>query len=600
MVVTRSKVPINYKELSDDEMEDLNTAGAQSIPKRKRTRTARNSKAGGGSKSTQKSATGDPLTRLPLDVVYEILGLLTPLDLLRLARTTKALRSYLMSKRSLIAWKAARAAATPPVPICPKDMSEPQLAVLLFTEECTVPPNHYYLLEDVRRISEVVELYQLRLEAQVAGSRQELEQFLEAAKSSALEQAESAKILLEWRRTWWRLLWERKAKLRGARKQQCVLPIPESIGHNLQDAQEAVYYHPNVLSSTKPLTDAAWKRLGPKAERLVEQQYWLRVEREEHPIRTKRRAAFKQRYLAFKSSSTATLKTLMPSENVLMRTCGSIKDAIEADGTDTSSRIFDDAFLELPTYLDQWRNERKSELARIILEARNETGMEVGLDTTGEQDVLYLATSVFATCGNRSWGHDNGTVHWADSIGEHFPVKVLHSQKRKSATPHDMQCIQVVSDWVKHIKLIVQAVGLDPNTATFEDMDNLNARFYCNDCSVVKFGVKQVARSWRNCVDNASWLPFEIVTLQRLDAPLIRGPSYHRRPRDEIRARFDNIVEPLCSFPVRKEDQSQRILSPLSTQGLVLKVGGFKSASLSMFSKGTSLASKLIPIERLN
>ncbi|KAG9035749.1 hypothetical protein FS837_001842, partial [Tulasnella sp. UAMH 9824] len=90
----------------------------------------------------------------------------------------------------------------------------------------------------------------------------------------------------------------------------------------------------------------------------------------------------------------------MPSEKVLMRTYGSIKDAIEADGTDISSRIFDDAFSELPTYLDQWRNERKSELTRLILEARNETGMELDLDTTEEQDVLYLATSVFATCGN--------------------------------------------------------------------------------------------------------------------------------------------------------------------------------------------------------
>ncbi|KAG8960021.1 hypothetical protein FRC00_000969 [Tulasnella sp. 408] len=526
MVVTRSKVNIDYKEPSDDEMEDLNTAGAFSRSSYLLDLLFFYICDSSNYTEEEKNKNHPHLkSRWWIEEQPEILGLLTPLDLLHLARTNKALRSYLMSKRSLIAWKAARAAATPPVPICPKDMSEPQLAVLLFTQECTmtlapssrlflenqVPPNRYYLLEDVRQISEVVELYQLRLEARVAGSRQELEQFLEAAKSSALERAESAKVLLEWRRTWWRVLWERKAELRGARKQQVyrfeqgaqieiirsthrIISRLTELGHNLQDAQEAVYYHPNVLVSTKPITDAAWKRLRPKAERLVEQQYWLRVEREEDPIRTKRRAAFKQRYLAFKSSYTATLKTLMPSENVLMRTCGRIKDAIEADGTDTSSRIFDDAFLELPTYLDEWRNERKSELTRIILEARNETGMEVGLDTTGEQDVLYLATSVFATCGNWSCGHDHGTVHWADSIGDHFPVKVLHSQKRKSAIPHEMQCIQVVSDWVKHIKLIVQAAGLDPNTATVEDMDNLNARFYCDDCSVVKFGVKKVAR----------------------------------------------------------------------------------------------------------
>ncbi|KAG9046506.1 hypothetical protein FS837_004256, partial [Tulasnella sp. UAMH 9824] len=90
MVLTRSKPVINYKEPSDNEMEDQNTRE-------------------GGSQY-----------------------------LLQLARTNKALRSFLMSKRSSIAWKAARAAANPPVPICPKDLSEPKLAVLLFTKDCTV------------------------------------------------------------------------------------------------------------------------------------------------------------------------------------------------------------------------------------------------------------------------------------------------------------------------------------------------------------------------------------------------------------------------------------------------------------------------------
>ncbi|KAG8900729.1 hypothetical protein FRC00_011612 [Tulasnella sp. 408] len=408
------------------------------MPKRKRTRIARKSQAGGGSKNHPKSATGDPFTRLPLDVVYEILGLLTPLELLRLARTNKALRSYLMSKRSLIAWKAARAAATPPVPICPTDMSEPQLAVLLFTRECTTPSYDYYLVEDVQKMAEVVEHYQLRLEARVTESQQELEQLLEAAKSNALERAGSVKVLIEWWRIRETALREREAGLEKARKQH--------------------------LGEDKTQSGAA----GGGAA---------------------------QRYSTFKSSYNETLKSLMPSANVLMRTYGSIKDAIEADGTDTSSQIFDDAFSGLPTYLDQWREERKSELRRIILEARDETEMEADLDTAEEQDVLYLATSVVATCGNSHCRHDNGTVHWADSIGEHFPKKAFHTQKRNSAISHEeMQCIQVVSDWVEHTKLIVLAVGLDPNTATAEDMDNLDARFYCDGCSVAKFRVQKVAQ----------------------------------------------------------------------------------------------------------
>ncbi|KAG8960022.1 hypothetical protein FRC00_000970 [Tulasnella sp. 408] len=409
-----------------------------------------------------------------------------------------------MSKRSAIAWKAARVAATPPVPICPEDMSEPQLAVLLFTRECTTPSYDYYLAEDVRQMSEAVENYQLRLEARVAGSHKELEQFLEAAKSSALERANSAKVLLKWWREWTRAMRERETELERVRKQGIVSRLAE-LGHDTQDAQQAVDCYswlPNLFSGTKPLTAAAWKRIRPRAERLVEQQSWLRVERGEDPVRQKRRAAFRQRYSTFISSYNEPLKTLIPSEDVLMRNDGSIKDAIEADGTNTSSRIFDAAFSELPTYLDQWRKERKSELTTLILEARNEAGMEVDLAATEEQDILDLATSVFATCGYwYSFRHDGGTVHWADSIGEHFPRKAFHMPTRNSATAHEeMKCIRVVNDWVEHTRLLVLAVGLDPNTATTEDMENLNARFYCEDCSVAKLRGEGFARTWRNCV----------------------------------------------------------------------------------------------------
>ncbi|KAG8896735.1 hypothetical protein FRC00_005380 [Tulasnella sp. 408] len=432
----------------------------------------------------------------------------------------------------------------------------------------STPSYDYYLVEDVQKLAEAVEHHQLRLEARVAGSQQELEQLLEAAKSNALERAESVKALVNWWRIRERAQRQREAGLERARKQQIISKLVE-LGHDVQDARYVVSGYswlPNLFSGTKPLTAATWEKIRPRAERLVEEQSLLRVEIEEDPIRKNRRVAFRQRYSTFKLSYNESLKTLMPSENFLMRTYGSIKDAIEADGTDTSSQIFDDAFSGLPTYLDQWREERESELRRIILEARNETEMEVDLDTAEEQDVVYLATSVVATCGNSHSGHDDGTVHWADSIGEHFPKKAFHIQKRNSAISHEeMQCIRVVSDWVEHTKLIVRAVGLDPNTATAEDMDNLDARFYCDRCSVVKFRVQRVARTWRNCdirsslLDNASRLPFEIVALQRLDASLIRRPSYHRRPREETRARFDNIVEPLCSLPERGENQSQRV-----------------------------------------
>ncbi|KAG8964441.1 hypothetical protein FRC05_003815 [Tulasnella sp. 425] len=246
MVVTRQKNLINHEQPSDETGEDEGWPVAHGSPdheytpkpKRKRAKTARSARVSGKSTNHLKE---DRFTSLPLDVVYEILAFLAPLDLLNLARTNKALRNHLMSKRSRGAWKAARAATEPPVSICPKAMSEPQLAVLLFTKDCTVcgkplkgsqrtwwilhlracspcfrskvilgraaVQDYEYLnlddfntvLEllpgepkDVGHMSEVVEHHQLRLEARVEGSVADFEQVIETTKPEVIEQYKPA------------------------------------------------------------------------------------------------------------------------------------------------------------------------------------------------------------------------------------------------------------------------------------------------------------------------------------------------------------------------------------------------------------------------
>ncbi|KAG8900726.1 hypothetical protein FRC00_011609, partial [Tulasnella sp. 408] len=193
-------------------------------------------------------------------------------------------------------------------------------------------------------------------------------------------------------------------------------------------------------------------------------------------------------------------KSLVPSERFILKTHQGIKDVILAEGTDTSPTLFDNAFTELSDYLNEWKKERKLELTRLVLEARTGPGIDVDIDTAEEQGILDLATSVFATCGyGGTFDHDGDTVHWIDSIGEHSTNKFYHIPWRKSPLPYDeMQCIRVLPNLVEHVKLLVQAVGLDPDTSTAADMDNIDARFYCNDCSVVKLS------------DKSHWLPLEV------------------------------------------------------------------------------------------
>lgn len=74
---------------------------------------------------------------MPLDILYEIFGHLRPYDLLRLARTTKALRDILMCRSAVSVWKDSRAKIIG-MPECPDDLSEPQYASLAFDPFCHV------------------------------------------------------------------------------------------------------------------------------------------------------------------------------------------------------------------------------------------------------------------------------------------------------------------------------------------------------------------------------------------------------------------------------------------------------------------------------
>ena len=63
----------------------------------------------------------------------QIFAELGPMDLVHLARTSKALRQVLMSRKSMSVWIVARRNATiTKAPEPPEDMSEPAWALLLF------------------------------------------------------------------------------------------------------------------------------------------------------------------------------------------------------------------------------------------------------------------------------------------------------------------------------------------------------------------------------------------------------------------------------------------------------------------------------------
>ncbi|GLB43773.1 hypothetical protein LshimejAT787_1402850 [Lyophyllum shimeji] len=85
---------------------------------------------------------------LPIELFYEILTYLRPVDLLRVARTTKYLRSLVMRYSSAWVWVLAFA-RNPSVPPCPDDMPHPKWVDLLFGPPiCQVSIRHLPVYAD--------------------------------------------------------------------------------------------------------------------------------------------------------------------------------------------------------------------------------------------------------------------------------------------------------------------------------------------------------------------------------------------------------------------------------------------------------------------
>lgn len=66
----------------------------------------------------------------------QIFSRLDPLDVLRLAQTTKALREVLMRRSARFIWK--KALTNVDLPQCPSDMTEPEYTRLAYDSHCYV------------------------------------------------------------------------------------------------------------------------------------------------------------------------------------------------------------------------------------------------------------------------------------------------------------------------------------------------------------------------------------------------------------------------------------------------------------------------------
>ncbi|KAI0698361.1 hypothetical protein BC835DRAFT_1334872 [Cytidiella melzeri] len=115
---------------SGSDYEARPTRPASKVARKTTSKTARASRPG-----TRRRGKLQEMLDMPLDVILDICSHLNPKDLLNLARTSRDLREFFMSRNTLPFWKAARL-NTEKLPPCPSDLSEPAYANLMFDAHC--------------------------------------------------------------------------------------------------------------------------------------------------------------------------------------------------------------------------------------------------------------------------------------------------------------------------------------------------------------------------------------------------------------------------------------------------------------------------------
>ncbi|KAJ8515663.1 hypothetical protein ONZ45_g6940 [Pleurotus djamor] len=450
------------------------------------------------------------LPQMPLDILLEIFAFLDPLDILHLARTTRAFRAVLMNRSTAISlWKNAFA-NVPDVPEKPGDVSEPAWTNFLFS-------NHCYILvcfapyddDDVERDLSQLEIYpdsyttsKVAYEYFMYDSENyyytpmwllaDLEEFkVDYAKvlrndaerksyitrrSTRFEDMTLFESLLEQ----WNLrkMKERSAKLDGIRstrfeaiKQKLVTAGWDSELKGMSGEQlQALRQLPGVRVA-QPLTNGSWLQIESRVITYLEAF-------RENRLKMERTQATRQRRKVFATSvgqyiSSKPFGTILPSPADLyfLDSFASRRRKMEEDptGIKYSASDFDDILAEMPRYSQEWQ---ALCTASIIEQAKaaweppirfNKTRLGLAItsfrcyqcgELVGYPQMLVHGCHRFRSCGEPSYDMIHQDLSYTSWI--------------KVACPKF--CLQVPDD----ARAVVRACGYDPNTSTWADMGPVN------------------------------------------------------------------------------------------------------------------------------
>ncbi|KAJ6563481.1 hypothetical protein B0H10DRAFT_2115209 [Mycena sp. CBHHK59/15] len=476
-----------------------------------------------------------------VDIVFEVLGHLHPIDLMHVSRTSKMYRELLHSPTAGPIWRNAFVGRDP-LPMCPVEICGRRWAKLLFgprkCDECGKPdtspdytiqrrlcsgcmnsklfngvPNYGWAHEvntlvaktfrtdgsvleadsDVGRIwpedGTIVALEYERLKADdTPGGEAAFREFIEKRKEvvAAIEQR------VEECNHWYQ--WILDACFDEDEKQLvrvCASVTKRLIkeGHDLRDVQDASIRGSSYLQTFPRLTSKRWHKARPYVLPLVCAARDARLEMEHTLlVKTRKKAVCAAVVKTIRSGAAPATWAYHPPEYTIesfATFAGLINDESDEPLTADAERLAA-ALADLPALVELWRVEKQTQLASLLLAAAQPPDLRT----------LDLATSVFTCLGSWIEGCEvragRSLIGW-EGAGTHLRCGSLQNyhQGRLHFCPEGSAAARE----------LVKLVDLDPTTATAAEMDGVDARFLCGVCPGHGGGRK--ALLWRECVLHA-------------------------------------------------------------------------------------------------
>ncbi|KAK0226486.1 hypothetical protein IW262DRAFT_1431493 [Armillaria fumosa] len=478
----------------------------------------------------------------PVDILFEIFSKLDPLDLLRLSRTTKDLRALLLQRSSTFVWKRARQniEGLPPLP---EDLSELKFAHLAFDKYCDVSYfisyTYLFALHTIqweprtkfcRKCLTKSTLYTGGAPEHVASfvpsydfspsSSHRFDHYYVPAITALLE--ESGSLSDEIRDAW--ALRKRDAfktlqiharlcddwsdsrvedrsneldDLRARRLEQVIERLTTlGWGEELQDERliDELAWHKLVRpSQPRLLTERAWSTMSDTLISIVKQHKNARLS----SVVGTRMDEFRAAYSA--TTCDVPLLPIYPKamDVAVLEPFSTLLFAAPLDQDITESVTA--ALAKLPIVADKWRETQNCSLQALMLKA----GLEPNLN---------LATSFFkCNLCHYLFQYPYVLAHHCLSLYPHNSLFDPDNWKNYAVT-HLLQCERgpiwsasqytVDGEAFKRVQSIIQACGLNPETATREDMGSLNCRVTCSNSKTGSFVMQwQIAAAGYFAID---------------------------------------------------------------------------------------------------